>query len=77
MSFAYMEYYSGNIDIAERYFNRVITVQPLYVDAHKGLDRILKTRMNAAVVQNNTRREMIACPDRYDLNRNGYCHRQN
>lgn len=42
MSFAYMEYYSGNIDIAERYFNRVITVQPLYVDAHKGLDRMFK-----------------------------------
>jgi len=77
VSFAYMEYFSGNIDLAERYFNRVITDNPLYVDAHTGLERILKTRMNAAVVQNSTRREIITCPDGYDLNRNGYCHRQN
>lgn len=77
VSFAYMEFFSGNIDIAERYFNRVITDHPLYVDAHTGLERILKTRMSAASVQNNTRREIIPCPDGYDLNRNGYCHRQN
>lgn len=76
VSLAYMEFFSGNLDIAERYFNRVIMHNPLYLDAHQGLERVIKTRQNAALVQNTSKREIIKCPSGYKLRVNGYCHRE-
>ena len=70
---AFLEFYQGNLERSEYYFQQVVDVNPSYTDAFNGLRRVQNMRASAARAPIERPLRAEACPQGYTLASDGRC----
>jgi len=73
VSFAYLEFFRGNLRSAEIYFNKVLDVHPAYIDAYDGLQRTYELRNSTREISYSALAEAVSCEEEEVLQRTGAC----
>lgn len=74
VSYGYLQFFRGNLQSAESYFNQVLAVHPTYLDAYEGLQRTYDLRKDSKEVAYSSLNDAVSCPEGYGLASDGACY---
>lgn len=74
VSYGYLQFFRGNLQSAESYFNQVLAVHPTYLDAYDGLQRTYDLRKNSKEVAYSSLNDAVSCQEGYGLASDGGCY---
>ncbi len=74
VSYGYLQFFKGNLQTAESYFNNVLTEHPTYLDAYEGLQRVYDLRRSSKEVPYANLSDAVSCPTGYGEANDGSCH---
>ena len=70
----FLEFYQGNLENSEYYFQQVVDVNPLYTDAYNALRRVQAMQADTPKIETTkTVRSAETCPSGYTLTSDGRC----
>ena len=70
----FLEFYQGNLEQSEYYFQKVVDINPLYTDAFNALQRVQKMRAaEPAIAVNKSIQSAKQCPAGHTLASDGRC----
>lgn len=74
VSYGYLQFFKGNLQTAESYFNNVLAEHPTYLDAYEGLQRVYDLRRSTKEVPYANLNDAVSCPSGYGLASDGACY---